>query len=74
MFGMSSSRFLRRGTYTRGTVHCPKCKTVIHVYKVTDVTDEFSLHCGGCGHRRFYSKREMGVEQFLDRRTKPRAA
>ena len=47
---------------------------MIHIFKVTDVTDEFSLHCGACGHRRFYLKREMEVEQFIDRRAKPRAA
>lgn len=74
MFGNASSRLPRRGTYIRGTVRCPKCASAIHVFKVTDVTDEFSLHCGKCGHRRFYMKREMNVEQFLDRRAKPRAA
>jgi hypothetical protein len=74
MFGMASSRLLRRGTYSRGALHCPKCATTIHVFKVTDVTEEFSLPCRGCGRRNFYAKRDMDVEQFLDRRVKPRAA
>jgi hypothetical protein len=71
---MASSRLLRRGTYSRGTLHCPKCSTTIHVFKAAEVTDEFSLHCRACGHRNFYAKRDMSVEQFLDRRAKPRAA
>ncbi len=76
MFGTTTAatRTLRRGTFSRGTVHCPKCSTAIHVFKVTDVTDEFSLTCRACGRRSFYSRRDMNVEQFFDRRAKPRAA
>ena len=74
MFGMVSSRLLLRGTYSRGTLRCPKCSTTIHVFKVTDITEEFSLPCRECGRRNFYAKRDMNVEQFLERRTKPRAA
>jgi hypothetical protein len=74
MFGMASTRLLRRGTYGRGTVHCPNCSAVIHVFKVTEITDEFSLHCRACGRRSFHAKGGMNIEQFLDRRAKPRAA
>lgn len=64
----------RRGTFSRGTVVCPKCTTAIHLHKVDAVGDEFSARCAKCGHRGFYDKHAMMIEQFIERRMKPRAA
>ena len=74
MVATTSTRTLRRGTFSRGTVRCPKCSAAIHVFKVTELTDEFSLTCRSCGRRNFHSRRDVSVEQFFDRRAKPRAA
>lgn len=64
----------RRGTFSRGTVHCPSCTTVIHLHKVDKVGREFSATCPRCGRRAFHQRRDMTIEQFIDRRAKPRAA
>jgi hypothetical protein len=74
MVDTTSTRTLRRGTFSRGTVHCPKCAAAIHVFKVAELTDEFSLTCHPCGRRSFHARRDMNVEQFFDRRAKPRVA
>jgi endogenous inhibitor of DNA gyrase (YacG/DUF329 family) len=63
----------RRGTFSRGTVHCPTCKTAIHLFKAERVGEEFSANCPRCGRRAFHERRDMAVEQFIDRRSKPRA-
>ncbi len=74
MFNLTRSRPTRRGTFSRGTVHCPKCSGAIHVFKIPEISDEFSLSCRACGARSLHAKRDMSVEQFIDRRSKPRAA
>jgi hypothetical protein len=64
----------RRGTFSRGTVKCPACAAAVHLYKVEAVGEEFSTRCPGCGRRAFYRYADMAIEQFLERRAKPRAA
>jgi hypothetical protein len=68
------SKTTRRGTFSRGTVHCPTCRTAIHLFKAEQVIEEFSANCPRCGRRAFHERRDMEVEQFIDRRAKPRAA
>lgn len=64
----------RRRTFSRGTVRCPTCTTAVHLHKVEQVDCEFSASCPRCGRRAFYERRDMAIEQFIDRRAKPRAA
>jgi hypothetical protein len=64
----------RRGTFSRGSVRCPTCTTSIHLYKVDKVDSEFSASCPRCGRRAFHDRRDMTIEQFIDRRSKPRTA
>jgi ssDNA-binding Zn-finger/Zn-ribbon topoisomerase 1 len=64
----------RRGTFSRGTVRCPNCKTAIHLFKAEQVGQEFSANCPRCGRRAFHERRDMAIEQFIERRAKPRAA
>lgn len=64
----------RRGTFSRGVVACLKCTSAIHLHKVDAVGEEFSARCTKCGTRGFFEKRTMTVEQFIERRMKPRAA
>jgi DNA-directed RNA polymerase subunit RPC12/RpoP len=64
----------RRGTFTRGTVLCPTCKAAIHLRHPERVDEEFSARCPGCGRRSFHHRRDMTIEQLVDRRKKPRPA
>jgi ssDNA-binding Zn-finger/Zn-ribbon topoisomerase 1 len=69
-----ATKTTRRGTFSRGTVHCPNCKTAIHLFKAEQVGEEFSASCSRCGRRAFHERRHMAIEQFVERRAKPRAA
>lgn len=62
----------RKATYARGVVACAKCREVTPVYRVEAVSDEFSVRCSRCGHRGFYRKSEIGIQQLPERRSKKR--
>lgn len=62
----------KKTMYQRGVVACRKCAAPINVYKLKALAEEFSLHCKKCGDRGFYQKRELGIEELLERRKKPR--
>jgi predicted Zn finger-like uncharacterized protein len=58
--------------YQRGVIACSKCGTMIPVTKQSTVADEFSVRCPSCGHRDFYLKRAIVIEEVPERRKKPR--
>jgi DNA-directed RNA polymerase subunit RPC12/RpoP len=65
-------QLLKKPVYHRGVVACRKCAAPIHVYRLAALGDEFSVRCPRCGERGFYLKREMAIEEFPERRKKPR--
>ncbi|NVO15208.1 MAG: hypothetical protein HXX10_14330 [Rhodoplanes sp.] len=67
-----STTTTRKATYARGVVECSKCRRTTPVYRVEAVSDEFSVRCSQCGHRGFYRKNEMGIQQLPERRSKKR--
>jgi DNA-directed RNA polymerase subunit RPC12/RpoP len=62
----------RKSAYQRGMVTCRKCAAPIPVQKLTDLADEVSLRCPKCGDRGFYAKQAIVVDEFPERRKKPR--
>jgi endogenous inhibitor of DNA gyrase (YacG/DUF329 family) len=64
----------RRGTFTRGTVQCPSCRAAIFLRNPERVDEEFSARCPHCGKRSFHNRRDIKIEQLVDRRKKPRPA
>ncbi|RAI42773.1 hypothetical protein [Rhodoplanes roseus] len=62
----------RKATWARGVVPCDKCRAQNAVYRVEAVADEFSVRCSQCGHRGFYRKSEIGIQQLPERRLKKR--
>lgn len=71
-FSAQTRNATTRGTFTRGAVSCPKCRAEIPFFRVEAVADDFSLRCSKCGHRGHFRKAEITVQQFPDRRRKPR--
>ncbi|MDC7787917.1 hypothetical protein PQJ75_29085 [Rhodoplanes sp. TEM] len=61
-----------KSTWARGVVACGKCGTANTVQRFEAIVDEFSVRCSRCGHRGFYRKNEIGVQQMAERRQKPR--
>lgn len=61
-----------KSTWARGVVACGKCGTATTVQRFETIVDEFSVRCGRCGHRGFYRKNEIGIQQMAERRLKPR--
>jgi DNA-directed RNA polymerase subunit RPC12/RpoP len=53
-------------------VTCRKCGAPIPVQKLTALADEVSLRCPKCSDRGFYEKRAIVLEEFPERRLKPR--
>ncbi|EJW13510.1 hypothetical protein A33M_3494 [Rhodovulum sp. PH10] len=72
MFFRERSATAARSTFLRGIVRCPRCGGEIPFHKVEAVADEFSLGCGACGHRGFFRKSEIAVQQMPERRRRPR--
>jgi DNA-directed RNA polymerase subunit RPC12/RpoP len=58
--------------YHRGEFACRKCGMAIHVYKINTLAEEFSVRCPKCGDRGIYLKRRIAIQEFPDRRKKPR--
>jgi len=69
---MATSLRHRKSTYQRGVVTCRKCAAPIPVQKLTALADEVSLRCPKCGDRGLYEKRAIVVEEYPERRMKPR--
>jgi DNA-directed RNA polymerase subunit RPC12/RpoP len=62
----------KKVTYQRGQVTCRKCGAPIFVYKLATLPDEFSVHCTKCSGRSLYQNREIAIQEFPERRKKPR--
>jgi len=62
----------KKTVYQRGVVACRKCGAPIHFYKLAVLAEEFSVRCEHCGDRGVYAKRGIGIEEFPERRRKPR--
>lgn len=60
------------GTYQRGAVTCGKCQSPILLRKFATLTEEFSVNCPRCGHRKVYAQRMVNIETLPERRRKPR--
>ena len=62
----------KKAVYRRGVVACRKCGTPIHFYKLATLAEEFSVRCARCGDRGLSARRQIGIEELPERRSKPR--
>jgi DNA-directed RNA polymerase subunit RPC12/RpoP len=68
----SANQRLTGPVYQRGVLACRKCAGPLYVHKLKTLPDEFSVRCPQCGHRGFYLKRAIRIEDAPERRKKRR--
>ena len=66
-----AQQFHSFGENQRGVVECEKCRSPIYVRNPNNVSLEFCVPCGKCGHRGIYFKRMIYAEDAIDRRRQP---